>query len=163
MTSRHAYKNAKRMRLNLTACRRNDGDSRKRGGAGGSGRCAVTDGNDEVDDEAAHFGEHDGGQGRTTSKCDRTSQHRGSISTENRGYSRGRSPLSARGCRGRSHKRPLPPKAYFKIDQGARGIPQHMRYGQTLRPRASASTAGDSPAHEVWANPTARQKGFRDT
>ena len=116
MTSRHVYKNTKSMRLNLTACRRNDGDSRKRGGAGGSGRCAVTDGNDEVDDEAAHFGEHDGGQGRTTSDCDRTSQNRGSISTENRGYLGGESPLGARGGWGRSHKRPQPPKAYFKTD-----------------------------------------------
>ena len=76
----------------------------------------MTDGNDEVDDEAAHFGEHDGGQGRTTSDCDRTSQNRGSISTENRGYLGGESPLGARGGWGRSHKRPQPPKPYFKTD-----------------------------------------------
>ena len=54
----------------------------------------------------------------------------------------GRSPLGARGCRGRSHKRPLPPKAYFKIDQGVRGIPPHIGWRSGIRLYGGAEGAG---------------------
>ena len=45
----------------------------------------MTDVNDEVDNEAAHFGDHNEGHGWPTIHCDRTSQRRVPICTENRG------------------------------------------------------------------------------
>ena len=76
----------------------------------------MTDGNDEVDDEAAHFGEHDGGHGWPTSDAATGRRSIAGPMSHSRGYLGGESPLGARGGWGRSHKRPQPPKAYFKTD-----------------------------------------------
>ena len=52
--------------------------------------------------------------------------------SHSRGYLGGESPLGARGCWGRSHKRPQPPKAYFKISEGAGDSPAQA-VGEDIR------------------------------